>query len=93
MTVLSGDPPSSPSALPSPPNECQDLIRQFACIGMSKAFKRHIGTTWRPKGEYAYGVGGKVEKTGGGGRGKKAKSKANKDPVRTGPALTAIILC
>ncbi|CAN0511367.1 unnamed protein product, partial [Ectocarpus sp. 12 AP-2014] len=59
----------------------KDLIRQFACIGMSKAFKRHIGTTWRPKGDYAYGVGGKVEKAGGGGRGKKAKSKANKDPV------------
>eukprot|EP00903_Cladosiphon_okamuranus_P009357 g8923.t1 len=56
----------------------KDIIRQYACIGMSKAFKRHIGARWLPPQEYVYGVGGKSEQTAGRGK----KSKSSKDPVR-----------
>jgi len=44
---------------------------------MSKAFKKHIGNSWRPSGEYEYAVGGKTEKMAKG----KRKIKPNKEPV------------
>ncbi|CAM9525786.1 unnamed protein product, partial [Scytosiphon promiscuus] len=53
----------------------KEIIRQFACIGMAKAFKRHIGSNWRPGADYAYGVGGKTEKIGGGGGTTASKAK------------------
>lgn len=66
--------------LPPLPIHKQDIIRQFACIGMSKAFKRHIGATWLSPQEYVYGVGGKTEKLVG--KGKKTKANKVKVPVR-----------
>lgn len=44
---------------------------------MSKAFKKHIGLSWRPEKDYDYGAGGKIERMS---RGKKVKT--NRDPVR-----------
>lgn len=56
----------------------QTEIRQHACIGMGKAYSRHVSAKWMPKDEYVHGVGGKPQK----GRG---KAKANAQPVRLGP--------